>query len=116
VLGTHPSTGADIRLLRGPFGWYLELPPAQSPGPADEELPEKELPEAAGKGRGRKKKVATAKPKRVSLGKGNAPPQITLEEALELLQWPKARALACCGICMHLSSFAVTSALPSYIM
>lgn len=99
VLGTHPDTGAEVRLKRGPYGWYVELaarPPSaetsakQAAGAASQESAEGS---AGGKGRkkGGKKAPAAARPKRVSLGK--AMPRLTLEQALELLQWPKASFL-----------------------
>ncbi|EIE25778.1 DNA topoisomerase I [Coccomyxa subellipsoidea C-169] len=75
VLGADPANGREIRLVHGPYGWYLE----QAIGP---EEPKEKPP---GKGR----KSATAKPKRVSLGKSPQTPDISLAEALDLLQWPK---------------------------
>ncbi len=98
VLGTYPVTGAEVHLLRGPYGWYLELAPAQQQlqdAAADAALPEATGSDDAGKTykRGRKT-TAKPKPKRVSLGRrGAVAPDITLKEALELLQWPKVLSM-----------------------
>lgn len=101
-----------MRLLWGRYGWYVELGEAPTaannteegqlpvatgsqPAAASEEAG-KEGP-AAGRGRpGRKKKAASAaaakpKPRRASLGRGADAPDISLEDALQLLAWPKVR-------------------------
>lgn len=84
-LGNHPGTGQEISVLQGPYGWYLEM----SPPPAK---PEEDASGNGASKAGKKKGRAKApKPQRVSLGKllpGQAP-EVTLEEAVELLQWPK---------------------------
>ncbi len=108
-----------MRLLWGRYGWYLELgeAPTKAAVGASEAGQDKQLAaaagsapaaaaeepgkaEPAGKGRpGRMKKAGTAaaakpKPRRASLGKSADAPDISLEDALRLLAWPKARAAA----------------------
>ncbi|BDA43988.1 DNA topoisomerase 1 [Coccomyxa sp. Obi] len=76
VLGADPATGKEVRLLQGPYGWYIELAAA---------LEEPTDKPSSGKGR----KKGGPKPKRASLGKSAQAPDISLAEALDLLQWPK---------------------------
>ncbi|CAL8469974.1 g9516 [Coccomyxa elongata] len=75
LLGVDPATGREVRLLQGPYGWYIELAP----------VPEEPTDKPSGKG----SKKGRPKPKRVSLGKSAQAPDISLAEALDLLQWPK---------------------------
>jgi DNA topoisomerase-1 len=60
-LGTDPSTGKSVALKRGPYGQYVQL----------------------GKAEGKEK------PKRVSLPRGLAPADVTLERAVALLALPR---------------------------
>ena len=82
-------------MLQGPYGWYLEASAAS--GQAKEESGKKAAEEGSkstATGTKRKAKAKPPKPQRVSLGKlpAGQVPEITLEEAVELLQWPKVRA------------------------
>ena len=61
-LGIHPENGREITLKRGRFGWYVELA-----APKD----------------------SKAKPRSASLPKGREPKDMTLEEAIELLRFPR---------------------------
>ncbi|HET8995024.1 MAG TPA: type I DNA topoisomerase, partial [Acetobacteraceae bacterium] len=65
VLGTHPDTGDEITVRRGPYGLYVQQ------GEANAE--DKKAP----------------KPKRTSLPRGMDGEQITLEQALGLLSLPR---------------------------
>ena len=109
-LGQHPDTGRKIRVLQGPYGWYLELaPPAAEPlqpqheasaiglnGKA-QDATSKALNGKEPNGKGstgapkKRGKAKAPKPQRVSLGKlpAGQVPEVTLEEAVELLRWPK---------------------------
>jgi DNA topoisomerase-1 len=69
-LGVHPETGAQIFVMKGPYGPYVQLG---------------ETPEAPAKG----KKSKKVKPKRASLLKGMDPMGIELETALALLSLPR---------------------------
>ena len=93
-LGAHPTTGQDIRVLQGPYGWYLEASAvsAQAEDETKKGAAEKGST-GADAGAKRKAKAKAPKPQRVSLGKlpAGQVPEITLEEAVELLQWPKVR-------------------------
>ncbi len=60
-LGTHPETGENVLLKKGPYGWYVQL------GEGDE----------------------NGKPKRMSLPKGTDPEQVDLSIALDLLALPR---------------------------
>lgn len=85
LLGQDPATGGDVKLLRGPYGYYVELgaPPAAAAEP--EGSPTVDQPKA-----GRKKKAAVTCVSRRSVRGGDADAAgLTLEQALELLQWPK---------------------------
>lgn len=65
MLGAHPETGAKISVKRGPYGPFIEM--------------ERDDP--------------SMKPVRASLPPDMASgPVITLEAALQLLQWPKVDA------------------------
>lgn len=78
--------------MRGPYGWYLEMAPAPQNAQRQPEDASSSNGAATGSRRGRTK---APKPQRVSLGKlpaGQAP-ELTLEEAVELLQWPKVPCL-----------------------
>lgn len=75
LLGADPATGREVRLLQGPYGWYIELAAAPEE-PTD-------MPS------GDERKKGGQKPKRASLGKSTQAPGISLAEALDLLQWPK---------------------------
>ena len=92
----HPSTGREIRVLRGPYGWYLEM--ALAPEDAQQER-EDVSSNGATTGK-RKRRPKAPKPQRVSLGKlpAGQVPEITLEEAVELLQWPKVLPQPSCRI------------------
>jgi DNA topoisomerase-1 len=63
VLGTHPETGEEITVRRGPYGLYVQQ------GEADKE--------------------AKRKPRRASLPRGMDGDSITLEQALSLLALPR---------------------------
>ncbi|CAL5218790.1 g512 [Coccomyxa viridis] len=91
-LGVHPSTGREIRVLRGPYGWYLEMAPDDAQQPPEDASSNGA---STGKRRGRPKAPKAPKPQRVSLGKlpAGQVPELTLEEAVELLQWPKELGL-----------------------
>ena len=117
LLGEDPATGAPVRLLWGRYGWYLELgeAPMSAAGAASQGGEEEQQlaaatgsapaaaedagngGPAAGRGRpGRKKKAVTAaaaktkpKPTRAALGRSADTPDISLEDALQLLAWPK---------------------------
>ena len=78
-LGTHPTTGFAVRLRTGPYGPFVEMD-AADPGskPVRASLPPDLLPES----------------------------EITLETAVDLLQWPKVRIELCldtvlCGLQIH---------------
>lgn len=62
ILGSDPTSGQQIKVKKGPYGFYMEWEEADS-----------------------KKK----KPKRVSLPAGSAPDTITLEEALSFASLPR---------------------------
>ena len=62
LLGTDPKSGLEVRVKRGPYGFYIQFGEAPS-----------------------KKE----KPKRVSLAAGTSPEMITLEEAISLAALPR---------------------------
>jgi DNA topoisomerase I len=64
LLGTHPETGEEITVRRGPYGLYVQQ---GEPDPADKK----------------------AKPKRTSLPRGMEGESITLEQAIGLLSLPR---------------------------
>lgn len=66
VLGIDPETILPVSVRKGPYGFYVQL------GPADGEAADK-----------------TAKPKRTSLPKGLSPVEIDLDTALGLLRLPR---------------------------
>ncbi|MEQ9487558.1 MAG: type I DNA topoisomerase [Alphaproteobacteria bacterium] len=68
ILGTHPETGEDVTLRKGPYGLYVQLG----------EQAEKE-----------KGKKAPPKPKRASLLKGMSASDVDLALALKLLALPR---------------------------
>ncbi len=70
-LGADPATSKDVSIRKGPYGYYAQLG-------EEEELP--------AEGRKKPKKL---KPKRASLTKTQSPAEITLEEALKLLELPR---------------------------
>jgi DNA topoisomerase-1 len=76
-LGTDPATGLPVSVRRGPYGAYIQLGPAPGAEPPAEEA------------RRKGKKAAVEKPKRVSLPKGLAPADVTLDIALKLLALPR---------------------------
>ena len=61
-LGTDPATGLDVSVRKGPYGFYAQLGTAEDPD---------------------------SKPKRVSVPKGMAPDEMTLEQATALLALPR---------------------------
>lgn len=82
-----PESRREVRLLQGPYGWYLE-----QEAPASAAAAAKGEPNNGGtakRGRGRKAAAPKPKRKRVSLGRSASAPSISLAEALDLLQWPK---------------------------
>ena len=82
-------------MLQGPYGWYLEASAAtgQVSGGTANGASENGSKGAAA-GTKKRAKAKAPKPQRVSLGKlpAGQVPEITLQEAVELLQWPKVRA------------------------
>lgn len=68
VLGSHPETGEEVSLRKGPYGFYVQLG------------------EQAPKEKGQK---APPKPKRASLIKGMSPADVDLKLALRLLALPR---------------------------
>lgn len=62
VLGKDPTTGLDLAVKKGPYGFYVQLG------------------EAVGK----------EKPKRASLAKGQDPQTLTLDQAVEMMRLPKS--------------------------
>ena len=101
LLGEDPATGGPVWLRNGRYGWFLELQAPAAPVLEAGEAPARsaiaaaaeEQPGTGKKGRpGRRKKsdaAAAAKPKRAALGKSAGMPDIDLEQALQLLAWPK---------------------------
>lgn len=86
-LGPDPETGLPVTVRSGPYGAYAQLGPAPvaivtPPVAAAEE-------EGKKKKRGKSKKDAAPKPKRVSLPKGMDPNIIDLNTALRLLALPR---------------------------
>lgn len=73
-LGECPETNKMVSLQKGPYGVYVQLG-------EEEEIP---IPEGS-----RAKKPKKKKPKRASLTKDIVPSEITLEQALKLLQLPR---------------------------
>ncbi|MBS0561762.1 MAG: type I DNA topoisomerase, partial [Proteobacteria bacterium] len=72
VLGTHPETGEEITVRRGPYGLYVQ----QGDAPPPEET----------KG---KKAAKAPKPRRTSLPRGIDGDSITLDQAVALLSLPR---------------------------
>ena len=101
LLGEDPATGRPVWLRNGRYGWYIELlvpaPAVEgegSPGAAASAPAAEEEPTAGTKRRpGRRKKqggaAAAAKPKRAALGRSEGMPEVSMEQALQLLAWPK---------------------------
>lgn len=92
-LGEHPSTDREIKVLLGPYGWYLEMAP---PAPESKQEQQEDAADSSGVSKAKRRRKAKApKPQRVSLGKlpAGQVPEVTLEEAVELLQWPKVFSL-----------------------
>jgi DNA topoisomerase-1 len=73
LLGLDPQTGLPVSVRRGPYGAYIQLGPPEDAPPAEK------------KAKGKDK----AKPKRVSLPKGQNPAEIDLTTALRLLSLPR---------------------------
>jgi DNA topoisomerase-1 len=63
ILGTDPDSGMTVYATSGRYGPYVQL--------------------------GEQEQGSKVKPKRASLGKGQSLDSISLDEALELLEWPK---------------------------
>ncbi|WP_445682030.1 type I DNA topoisomerase [Radicibacter daui] len=78
-LGNDPVTGLPVTLRRGPYGQYVQLGPKEGAVAVEAEAP------AKGKG----KKAAVEKPKRVSLPRGEDVALLTLDRALGLLSLPR---------------------------
>ena len=82
-------------MLQGPYGWYLEASAASAQAEAETgDGASENGSKGAATGTKKRAKAKAPKPQRVSLGKllAGQVPEITLEEAVELLQWPKVRA------------------------
>lgn len=117
-LGEHPSTACEIKVLLGPYGWYLEMAP---PAPESKQQQLEDTPGSSGASKAKKGGKAKApKPQRVSLGKlpAGQVPEVTLEEAVELLQWPKVFSLcSCTWLCTSLKLLRLsepTHSLPEH--
>jgi DNA topoisomerase-1 len=78
-LGVDPATGGEVTVQNGRFGPYVQLtlPMAAAPEPK------------AGKKPSKAKKAAAPETRRASLPQGVAETEITLKEALALLQYPR---------------------------
>ena len=99
-------------MLQGPYGWYLEASAAAGQvADGTGNGASENGSQGAATGTKRRAKVKAPKPQRVSLGKlpAGQVPGTTLEEAVELLQWPKVRARppghTQCGMWAICSSF-----------
>jgi DNA topoisomerase-1 len=77
VLGTHPDTGEEITVRRGPYGLYVQ----------QGEAPVETTPT------GTKKGEKKAKPRRTSLPRGMDGDSLTLEQAIALLGLPRVIGL-----------------------
>ena len=85
-LGADPATGWPITLRRGPYGLYIQLGPA-----AVEEATSPTLPPPAAEGKTKAAKAAkkAPPPRRASLPKGADPAAFSLDDALDLLAYPR---------------------------
>ncbi len=86
-LGADPVSGLSVLLLRGPFGYYVQLGEVVPEIKTKPEVNAK--PKSKTKVEGEAKSEVKAKPKRVSLPKEIAPEIADLALALQLLQLPK---------------------------
>jgi DNA topoisomerase-1 len=90
VVGNDPATGKAIFVKNGRFGPYVQVGGIEAEAPAEVGKTEEGKTEAgkkkAAKGKG---KTAAVKPRMASLFEGMNPASVTLEEALEVLSFPK---------------------------
>jgi len=86
LLGSDPVTQLPVTLRKGPYGHYIQLGPAEEAPPPPPANDDNGAPATKGK---RKKAEPAEKPKRVSLPKGTAPADVTLDLALQLLSLPR---------------------------
>ena len=108
ILGIHPETGAQISLRKGPYGSYVQLDPdpittSHVEGSILQTREEQKTriggcqktTKQKGWGENRKKthNSLLQKPRRVPLPKSLSAPFITLEIALQLLEFPKGIGL-----------------------
>ena len=92
LLGADPASGAPITLRRGPYGLYVQLGPVEAAAGAMPAPPAPPPPAAEGDGKKKKAKAGAAKappPRRASLPKGADPAAFSLDDALDLLAYPR---------------------------
>ncbi len=99
LLGEDPETGRPVSLRKGPFGFYVQLGDGEAGGAKAAAKAKGGTKSKGAKAKGVKGAAAEAveteaapaedKPKRVSLPKGLAPAEVTLEIALALLALPR---------------------------
>jgi DNA topoisomerase-1 len=99
ALGIHPTTGLPIYVRVGPYGAYVQMgEESATPAPEPEPLPEPEPDNGTdervkGKKKGAKARKPAApkkvKPIRTTLPKGITPENLTLEQAIKLVEMPR---------------------------